>query len=98
MPRFVPPAVGLVAFFALQGIALAAPPTIPGLEALGSSVVDFLIYGIGPIVFIIGLAWAAFSMFMGSPNGIHGAVRAIIAGAILFAAPHIVSFVRTAVG
>ena len=41
----------------------------------------------------IGLAIAAFSIFFGSRDGLQRAVLALVAGAILFSAPHIVEWV-----
>jgi type IV secretory pathway VirB2 component (pilin) len=84
-----------LALAAFEPLAFAAPGGVSSITHFGDSVKDFLIYDLGRVIFVLGLCMAAFAMFFGRQDGYARAVTAIIAGALLYAAPHIVDFVRS---
>lgn len=87
-----------LAVLLLPSVALAAPGG--GLDAItgvGEEIVDWLLHRLGPIIFILGLVKAGFSWMWGRGD-MTSAFGVMIAGIFIFAAPHIVAFVQSAVG
>ena len=78
----------------VPSVALAFPVGGP-LVGFGSAMLDFLTGTLGPIVFGIGLAVAAFSLVFGSRDGLIKAVYAIAGGALLFSVGAVVSFIAS---
>ena len=89
-------AFGLLVFL-VPSLALAFPVGGP-LVGFGQAVLDFLTGTLGPIVFGIGLAVAAFSLVFGSRDGLVKAVYAIAGGALLFSVGAVVRFIASIAG
>jgi len=86
-----------IASLCLTKTAFAAPGG-SDLDKVGGAVSDYLIWTLGPTVFILGLVMAAYSLFIsGDDRGVRRGMNVVIAGAVLFAAPSIVDFVKSAV-
>ncbi len=58
------------------------------------SVADFLTGTLGPPVFVLGLAIAAYGFFFGHREALQRSIYVIVGGAILFSIPSIVGFVQ----
>lgn len=87
-----------VALVLVPSVALAAPGGgLDAITGLGEDIVDWLIHRLGPIVFVIGLVKAALAWMFGRGD-MTSAVGVMVAGAFIFAAPHIVAFFQSAVG
>ncbi len=84
-------------------ISLFAAPVFAGpggsnLEKAGSEVTHYLIFVLGPLVFVLGLIFAMYSLFFGDERGVRRGINTVIAGVLLFAAPSVVEFIKNAVG
>jgi uncharacterized membrane protein YidH (DUF202 family) len=82
--------------FGLTTLALTTP-AFASVESSLMAVQSKLIGTILPLVGIVGLAWAALSFFMGSPNARAHLTLAVIGAAVGFGAPAIIDFVRSLV-
>jgi type IV secretory pathway VirB2 component (pilin) len=89
------PAVSFLLFLSTS-FAYAAPGSA-GVERVGEEVTTYLIWVLGPIVFLLGLVIGFYGWLMGDDRGIRRGLHTIIAGVLLFASPAIVQFVKTAV-
>ena len=63
------------------------------LISIQSQVINVLL----PLFGILGIAWAAFSFFMGSPNAKNHLVLAMLGVAVGFLAPGIIALIRSLV-
>ena len=94
LARYLVPTLLLLA----PRLALAAPGGPAGVENFGRAILDFLTGTGAVIVFGIGLAVAAWSIILGSRDGLMKAVGTCIGGVILFSIDSIIDFVQGAAG
>jgi type IV secretory pathway VirB2 component (pilin) len=98
LKRFFGPSVAVSLFcFLSTSLAYAGPSGSAGVEKVGSEVTTYLIWVLGPIVFLLGLVLAFYGWLMGDDRGIRRGLHTVIAGVLLFASPAIVEFVKAAV-
>jgi hypothetical protein len=79
----------------VSGPAWARPGGGP-LFGFFDAVKDFLVDTLGPVVFVIGLALAAYSIFFGNRDGLQRAAMALVAGALLFSADAVADWLQSA--
>ena len=89
------PLIFIMLVVAAPQLALASPGGT-GLETFGSSLLDFLVGTLGPIVLVLGVALAAYSMIFGSRDGMQkaGMVRHNVAKDGTQGMPHISKQIR----
>jgi type IV secretory pathway VirB2 component (pilin) len=97
MPRRANLSIYLTALASLFITSPAFAAAGSGIEKAGSEVTTYLIWVLGPIVFLIGLVLAFYGWLLGDDRGIRRGINAVIAGVLLFASPSIVEFVKNAV-
>lgn len=85
-------AIGLVLLAPAAAHAAMRPePLVSGGQAL----INYLINILGPILMILGLIGAAISVLFANREGLGKCITAFGGGAIIFAAPAIVEFMRS---
>jgi type IV secretory pathway VirB2 component (pilin) len=76
--------------------AHAARPDGGPLIGFGTQVLNFLTGPLAYVVFGVGICIAAISLVMGSREGLHRAIYAVIGGALLFGVHEVIDFVAKA--
>lgn len=79
----------------LPATALASPGGGEPLVRFGEDVLGFLCGTLGPVIFGIGLAIAAFGLIFGNRDALQKALWAIVGGALLFGVDSVVGFVAS---
>src|SRR5215471_10304124 len=77
-------------------VALAGGPGGAPLIGFGQAILDFLTGPLAVIVFGLGLVIAAFSLILGSREGLMKAGFAILGGGLLFGVHTVINFVQQA--